>query len=354
MPFSRSNFDPAILGSLRSPWGPGTSLSVEPWPPSNRQPCPDFKVDLRWGDRTFAFAVEAKSRSTPATLERAADQATRFADTTGLLPMVIVPYLSEASLDRLVERGVSGLDLSGNGVAMAPGVLYLRRSGQPNRYPESQPLRYAYRGATSVVPRVFLCRREFESVSAIKTEIESRGGAIALSTVSKALARMTEDVIVQRSAGSIALVQPDALLDRLRESFERPPRLATTRLACDDLPELFTRVNAEALLPRLVLSGASSQERYTAGRRSDTPLAWCSDLAKARAIAGSLWRESERFADLEVAQAKDGTPLFDARRDASGIAYASPVQTYLELAAGDNRDQEAATEIRQSILKSIG
>lgn len=268
--------------------------------------------------------------------------------------MVLVPFLSEASLDRLVERGVSALDLSGNGVAMAPGVLYLRRSGQPNRYPESQPLRYAYRGATSVVPRVFLCRRAFESVSAIKAEIESRGGAIALSTVSKALARMTEDIIVQRSAGSIALVQPAALLDRLRESFERPPRLATTRLACDDLPELFRRVNAEALPPRLVLSGASSQERYTAGRRSDTPLAWCRDLAKVRANAGSLWRESERFVDLEVVQAKDGTPFFDTRRDSSGIAFASTVQAYLELATGDKRDQEAATEIRQSILTSIG
>lgn len=354
MPVSPSNFDAVILGSLKSPWGPDTSLSVEPWPRSNREPSPDFKVELRWGERTFTFAAEAKSRSTPATLEQAADQARRFAETTGLLPMVIVPYLSEPALDRLAERSVSGLDLSGNGVAMAPGVLYLRRSGQPNRYPESQPMRYAYRGATSVVPRVFLCRREFESVSAIKSEIEARGGTVALSTVSKALARMTEDVIVRRSEGRISLVQPNALLDRLRESFERTPRLATARLTCEDLPEFFKRVNAEARPPHLVLSGATSQERYTAGRRSDTPLAWCSNLSKARSIAGDLWRESERFVDLEVVQAKDGTPFFDARRDSSGIAYASPVQTYLELAVGDKRDQEAATEIRQSILKSIG
>ena len=145
-----------FLGSLPSPWGPDVPLSIEPWPRPGLSMSPDFQVELRWGDRTFSFVAEAKRRSTPAVLEQAADQALRIAEATGRLPMVIVPYLTESSLDRLVQRGVSGIDLSGNGVAIAPGVLYLRRSGRPNRYPESQPMRYAYRGATSVVPRVFL------------------------------------------------------------------------------------------------------------------------------------------------------------------------------------------------------
>lgn len=359
---------PGLVNDLGSPWGPETSITIEPWsdsrgrrskaprsraPRSNDQPRPDFKVELRWSDRIFAFAAEAKSRSTPAVLEQAVLQAQRFADATGLPPMVIVPYLNERSLDQLSERRVSGIDLSGNGLAVIPGVLYLRRSGQPNRYRESQPTRYAYRGATSIVPRVFLCRRDFGSVSAIKEEIESRGGEVALSTVSKALTRMTEDVIVRRSSDAITLVQPDALLDKLRQSFEPPPRLAAASIKCGKLGDLFQRVNTEVTAPRLVLSGSSSQERYTAGRRSDTPVAWCVDLSEVRSLAGNLWQESERFGDLTVVQTKDRTPLFDARSDRPGVAYASPVQTYLELSAGDKRDQEAAAEVRESVLASI-
>lgn len=344
---------PQSVSALESPWGGDTSLSIERWRGPRKEPQPDFRVTLRWGKKAFKFAAGAKSRSTPMVLEQACREALRAADATKLQPMIIVPYLTDRSLDMLAGRGVSGLDLSGNGLAIVPGVLFLRSSGKPNRYPESQPSRFAYRGATSIVPRVFLIQRAFESVGAIKQEIAARGGAVALSTVSKALARMTEDVLVQRTANAITLVQPDTLLDKLRESFEPPPRLATASIRWGNLGELFRRVNADTKAPRLVLSGASSQERYTAGRRSDTPAAWCGNLAEIRSLAGDLWQESERFGNLTVVQTKDRTPLFDSRRDKSGIVYASPVQTYLELAAGDKRDQEAAAEMRQSILAEI-
>jgi len=347
------NAIPEILGRLGSPWGPETDLAIEPWARDDGGAQPDFRITIRWGDRAVEFVAEAKTRSTPRVLEEAASRADQAADMTGLWPMVIVPYLSERSLDWLDERGVSGIDLSGNGLAMVPGVLYLRRSGRPNRYPESQPSKYAYRGATSIVPRVFLCRREFESVSAIKDEIESRGGKVALSTVSKALARMVEDVLVRRTDTSIALLQPDTLLDKLRESFERPSRNRIATLKVNDLEALFRHIDGAESRPRLVLSGASSQSRYASGLRSDQSEAYCEDLGEVRKRAGDLWNEAERFSDLTIIETRDRTPFFDARRDPSGVVYASPVQTYLELAAGDKRDREMAESVRRSILDGI-
>lgn len=74
--------------------------------------------------------------------------------------MITGPYLDEKRIDRLAEEDVSALDLSGNGIVIIPGRLLLRRTGEPNRYPESQRTKCAYRGATSLVPRVFLCRSE--------------------------------------------------------------------------------------------------------------------------------------------------------------------------------------------------
>ena len=43
---------------------------------------------------------------------------------------------------------------------------------------------------------------------------------------------------------------------------------------------------------------------------------------------------------------------FDARRE-SGLVWASPVQTYLELNAGDKRDQETALQVRELILRGV-
>jgi len=344
---------PEILGRFGSPWGPETDLVIEPWARDGGGAQPDFRITVRWGDRAFEFAAEAKTRSTPRILEEAASRADQASDMTGLWPMVIVPYLSERSLDWLADRGVSGIDLSGNGLAMVPGVLYLRRSGRPNRFPESQPSKYAYRGATSIVPRVFLCRREFTSVSAIKDEIESRGGKVALSTVSKALARMVEDVLIRRTDSSIKLRQPEALLDKLRESFERLSLKRTATLKVGGLDQFFRRVDGAESRPRLVLSGVSSQGRYASGLRSDQADAYCEDLSEVRKRAGDLWTETERFADLTIIETRDRTPFFDARRDPSGVVYASPVQAYLELAAGDKRDREMAESVRRSILDGI-
>lgn len=345
---------PELLRDLGSPWGPQVELELSPWEMRDGGPSADYRVRLRWDDQAYEFVAECKSRSTPRIIDQAILQAKRFSQDTGLPPMIIVPYLDERRLDRLAGEEVSGIDLSGNGIVLVPGRLLLRRSGQPNRYPESQPTKYAYRGATSIVPRVFLCQPQFESVTAIKEAIAARGGDVALSTVSKALARMTEDVLIERSDSRILLVQPESLLDRLRDDFRTPSTRTTVRVKVrGPMAILFKQANENQKRPRLVLSGASSQDRYAAGMRSDELAAYCERLSDVRKRISDQWEESERFADLTVIETSDRTPFFDARRDKGGIAYASPVQAYLELAAGDKRDQEMASEIREVILRSV-
>jgi len=361
-----SNFEKGMLRKLKaagSPWPSQVDLEIEPWTrrgassrstrgSSNEQP--DFRVRLLWNGDRYEFIAEAKNRSTPSVIETAVQQAKRYAEQVGLPAMVIVPYLDDVRMDRLAEAGVSGLDLSGNGIVVVPGRLLLRRSGNSNRYPESQPMRFAYRGATSVVPRVFLCKPRYESVNSIKGEIEGRGGEVALSTVSKALARMVDDVLIDRAKELITLLQPDALLDKLSENFRPSKRLQTIKIKSGLLlPEIFNKANLDRSKPRLVLSGASSQDRYAAGLRSDEPLAYCDDLAAMRTAIGKAWQESERFADLTIIETDDRTPFFDARPDPSGMILASPVQAYLELAAGDKRDREMAQAIRQRILRDL-
>jgi hypothetical protein len=349
---------PDLFAGLGPIFGRSIAIEVDP----SNQPgirSADLSVTLVWGTSRYEFAAEAKARNTPRVLEEALRQTRRYAAESGRLPMVIVPFLGEKRLDRLDEEGVSGLDLCGNGLIVIPGRILLRWTGQRNRYPESRPARFAYRGATSLAPRVFLRRAEYSSVSQIRDEIDAAGGAVAFSTVSKALARMADDLIVDRSKGRIVLVQPDKLLDALLENFAAPkPERAVQLKTPLPLEDFFrsaqmTAAGAGRKL-RVVLSGASSQDRYSAGLRADVPILYTDDLGELKQRIGDAWKVVDRFANLKVVETRDPTPYFDSRRDEGGAVYASPLQAYLELGtAGDKRDSEMARQIRVRILRNL-
>jgi hypothetical protein len=62
--------------------------------------------------------------------------------------------------------------------------------------------------------------------------------------------------------------------------------------------------------------------------------------------------QSDRFPNLELIETEDETVYFDARQEGS-FWWASPVQVYLELMAGDKRDQETAEQVKTYILNSL-
>lgn len=345
-----------ILRSLESPFGGDVRIDLTGAERGAGGAGPGAVVAVAWGADRFEFAAEIKTAGTPRVLEEAVRRSRRRAEQTGRLPMVVVPYLGEKRVERLLEEGVSGLDLCGNGLVVVPGRLLLRRTGQPNRYPESRLARFAYSGVTSLVPRVFLRRREFGSVGGVRDEVEAAGAAVALSTVSKALARMRDDLLIERASGRIALLQADALLDALRDGFNRPrPTRVEAGRAELALPDVFRRVEGGGGGgARLVLSGASSAGRYAAGMRDDPPTVYTDDLDAFRARMGSLWMPTERFPGLRVVETDDPGVFFDRRTEPDGSVVASPVQAYLELATvGDKRDREIAEEVRAGILRAV-
>jgi len=315
----------------------------------------DLEVAVQWAGQSFDFIANMVPSNTLRLIENAMGRAIQNASKFGNLPMILVPYLSERSMALLEQSGVSGLDLSGNGLIVVPGRLLLKRTGRRNLYPQSQPAKFIYRGATSQVPRVFLRRAMYPSVGDIRVEIGAAGGKVAPSTVSKALSRMTDDLIVERDRNRVRLIQPDKLLDMLEKNFTppKPIRIIRAKLS-ESLSEFILQANAGTDNPRVVLSGESSQSRYSAGMRADNPVLYSSDLDELRDLLSETCQFTDRFADLTLVETRDATPWLDARTDESGIVYASPVQTYLELSAsGDKRDREIAEQVRDLILREV-
>ena len=59
--------------------------------------------------------------------------------------------------------------------------------------------------------------------------------------------------------------------------------------------------------------------------------------------------ETSRFPNVELLETDEDFVYFDMRDNLA----ASPVQTYLELARGDKREQETAEQVRKAILQPL-
>jgi hypothetical protein len=205
----------------------GTAITIQPaGPPSPDRPTPDAVVTASWGDGQATYVAEFKTQSNPGTVDIAILQARRAAEETGLAPMVIVPYLSEERLLELERRGVSGLDLSGNGLLLAD-CFRVWQLGRPNLYRDSGPIRNPMAGDSSVFARCFMLRREFASLTELREFAASRtllpadgaGTPFALGTASKVVKRLRDDRLVTKLGHTLRLDDARGLLAALRDGF---------------------------------------------------------------------------------------------------------------------------------------
>lgn len=318
----------------------------------------DMLLEVGWENKTYDFGVEYKARCTPKEFQSATDQALRISSASGLPPMIITPFLKEKQLLELAERQISGLDFSGNGVVVVPDQLFVFRSGSPNQFPASQTIQNVYRRNSAIVPRALLACPVFKSVNDVEAFIQIRGGhisdfSLSLSTVSKVLKVLEEDLIISRENGQIRLIQPEKLLDKLVANFVCPVvRRFVVGKSTQDVAALtgLLAQNSNRHQVWLVGTGAGSVTQYAAMARENFLSVYCSD--QHRLLTGVEFKETNRFPNLEVIETLDKTVYFDSRT-ANGFQWASPVQTYLELMAGDQRDQDTASQVRAFILADI-
>lgn len=312
----------------------------------------DAVLHASWQGVRYRFVAEVKSRSTPKVVAEAVMQAKSLAARTGDCPLIVVPFLAPDRLEELERAEVSGLDLCGNGILVVPKKLLIVRSGAANLFRESFPIRDVYRGNTSLVARALLLRPRADSLADLADFIRSRGGRITVTTISKALRRLEEDVLIERKGGRARLLQPGSLLDKLAAAY-RPPRVrrrfvGSTSLSRGQIGERIGQMGDN----RTVLTGRSSTDRYAVMGREERTCFYTESIGTMMKALGSGVQPGERFADLEVLETAEPALYFDVRsRD--GVLAASPVQTYLELATGDKREQDTAQQVRTLILDEL-
>jgi hypothetical protein len=319
---------------------------------------PDAAVEAVWGEREFRFAAVCRSAESPKEMREAADAAVRAARGGAGQPLVVVPFLRSSQLDALLAREVSGLDLCGNGVLVVPGEVLVYRTGSPNRFLRRGTIKNVYRRSSSVVARLFLVVPAFDSVNDAREEITRRGGTATLGTVSKVCEALDADLILERTRESgaknrkLRLLQGDKLLDRLAENYTPPTTGAVFvgryAKATEELVGVMAAWQKETG-GQVVRTGAGSVDAYAVMAREPIDTFYCTDVPGLVSRLGADVRAGERFANLRLLQTRDELPYFDAR----SALLASPIQTYLELAAGDKRDRETADQVRRLILGAL-
>lgn len=297
----------------------------------------------------FRFVVELKARATPQTIQLAMAQA-KSATKAGEWPMIQVPFLSEERLEELEREGVSGVDLCGNGVVLVPGRLWVVRSGSPNRYRDSRPLNNPYRGRSAMVARMLLQRPKWESLSELAEAIQSAGVVLSLPQVSKAVQAMAEDLIVSKRAGVIAMNEPLRLLDKLGSEWRKPLMKASQALRLPRGTDWAGILSTRPLL-KWAVTGESSVTRYAMFSQGGPRRIVVSNLPQALTLLGGTPESVPNFADVEVSETEEAGFFFGNEIDEKGIRWASRLQSWLELKSGDARQQDAAKDLREQILK---
>lgn len=320
----------------------------------------DALVEASWRKGKAKFAVECKSLSTPKAFQDGLNLLKISRLRKGYSPMLFMPFLNERQLEDLEREGISGIDLCGNGVVVVPGIFGVFRNGGKNRFSSSAPIKNIYRKNTSMVGRVFLVRSGYDTVQEICSEINRRNLLVnswdkkpmSLSTVSKALKMLEEDLIITRK-DTISLLQPDRLLEKLDENYVLPNIKERLRLKVPEdrgpLRKLLMNLSQKLDLP-LVASGTSSVGQYAVMQRGDLLSVYCPCVERLLSLLPG--NQMDRFPNLELVETGDETVYFDARNEGD-FRWTSPVQVYLELMTGDKRDQATAEQVKSSILKNF-
>lgn len=138
-----------------------------------------------------------------------------------IVPMIIAPYIGDKQADILAKEGVSWIDLCGNMCIKIPNQVYIERTGRPNKYPDSVPIRKIFEGTSSLVTRALLLQPEgFSSLNQIVDFINSRNANITLSTVSKVLNSLEQELYIDKNKSLIRVRDAGKLLEKLAESYK--------------------------------------------------------------------------------------------------------------------------------------
>ncbi|MBU2493330.1 MAG: hypothetical protein KJ571_11950 [Bacteroidetes bacterium] len=311
----------------------------------------DGLIQLNYLDKKLILIIEIKNRTAPQIVKKGVESLKTWRDIKEFkeyIPTIVVPYLSDSVIDILKPNKISGLDLNGNYFIISDDIIAIRLD-KKNKYKENVPIKDIYGRNSSLVGK-FLLRenKRYLKVSDIYNSIQELGGDIALSTVSKVLTALQEQLIISKGKDGIRLIQPDKLLSNLRMNYSNPGVYKTLRVR---LPE--SMIEAKELLNKYFLgnwiwAGETSATRYASTTSTNEFTVYCKGVDIPEEFMLKYIDIRYYNCTFLLLPKSEEYVFFDSQEE-----YASRLQTYLELSQLDKREKEIAQDIEKDILNGF-
>jgi len=271
------------------------------------------------------------------------------------VPLIVAPYIGAKQAEILADRGISWIDLCGNMSIRVSNRVYIERTGKPNRFPDTAPIKKIFQGTSSLVSRSLLLKPEgFESLEKMVDFVNQRNANITLSTVSKVLKKLEDELLINKSKSLITVADPEKLLEKLAEGYKNSTerkRRNTYRFSIDNFdcpsPGLFD------MYPDYVACGFyAAQIRGLAVTDQITIVV--KDMEQ---FKRTVWKEKgvniipdAEYGNLSITETSDPGIWFNTEVTAS-YAAVDDIELYLEMMVDTPRGQKIAEQLKLRILE---
>jgi hypothetical protein len=309
---------------------------------------------------SFEAMVEIAPVSTPQSILRRAEQLADYfgkEKKSNRVPLVIAPYIGEKQAKILADKGISWIDLSGNMSVRVSKRIYIERSGKPNRFPDTAPIKKIFQGTSSLVSRALLLKPEgFTSLDKMIDFINKRNANITLSTVSKVLKRLDDELLINRSKSLISVANPEKLLESLTEGYKNSTerkRRNTYRFVIEGIEQLSDGITA----PRkdyLACGFYAAQIKGLAA--TDVKTIFVKDIEQFRRKAEKKWVSvipDAEFGNFIITETNDPGVWFNADYQIT-VSVIDDIELYLEMMIDTPRGPKIAEQLKRRILQKAG
>jgi len=339
-------------------YDPLTIIRYEEQPPFTQDVCPDAVIEFSIpGGPSFQAMVKIQSVPTPRQIFLMFGLLRNFvSETKNTVPMVIAPYIGKRQTKTLADEGVSWIDLSGNMVIKVSGKIYIERTGKPNKFPDTAPIKKIFQGTSSLVSRALLLRREgFSSQSELVDFINNRNANITAGTVSRVLKSLEEEFFVKKTKSLITVIDAEKLLDKLTQGYVDYTKRQKTKkykFATDEINKVFytffeRQVNHVACgFYAAKLKGLATTEQMTIFVRDIEQAKKATEFGVVEMVPDS------EFGQLCLIQTIDSCVWFNSSKaQPFAPATVDDIELYLEMMADTPRGPKVAKLLKQRILK---
>jgi hypothetical protein len=311
----------------------------------------DLLVTVRYGSETKRLVFELKHRGYPRELEEGIQALARMTGVRPeLVPVLVVPFMSEAGRAQVRDRGINYIDLSGN-VHVAFDNVLIHKTSSGNAFASERAGINIFSDKASLILRELLTEpEEYRTVRAL-----AESASVSVGWASEVLSELEDrGYLDRRPRRGCRIRRIEHLLDDWTSRYSFLGRNRVRSLFID-------AVSIDETLDRLRGSKAAQGVSYAltvhAGARLVAPFVQYNEChlyvggpkdfeAQVESLAGGLHlTEPHAGGNLHIAKPYYEQGAFHGARIIEGLNVVSDLQLYLDLATFPIRGPEQAEKV---------